>query len=396
MLQERILQTLEDLDDIDQRKLARVANTTEAALSRFLNEQEELIFESVLRIVKYLYPNEQVTIMADYIITQKSYNARLGLEYCSINRLWVECNYLLNMLSKSTDPCDQEWVFMYTLLKEKREATHSHVHLISKVEQFHPKEIELKVLASIFRRILYFELNDNNTVLSSNNDAETLIEKIKSDYIRSSYSVRLGVIMSSVHLYGNNPEKARQYSYYIIGQDFIDFVKSVAYNNLGQTYMLEDYERAKDYFITAINYAITFNHSVYLKTARLNLSFLQSYYQIDSGFSEPIDDYATYANYIFYLIQKGEHSLAQKNMDQIDIKTLTDWDKAFYFYYMGLLKNDRSSLYESVKAFYSVENYFYLQFPLLELQKLGDDEEALQFLKKRGRFSEKIVNRRIR
>ncbi|GAA0381509.1 AimR family lysis-lysogeny pheromone receptor [Bacillus horti] len=396
MLQERILQTLEYLDNIDQRKLSRIANTTESTISRFLNGHDEMKFESVLRVVKHLYPDEQVAIMGDYIVTQKSRNARHGLEYCAVNRLWSEFDFLLDLLANSTNPCDREWASMYSLLKEKREVKYDPVDFLKKVEEFRPKEIELKALKSILKGVLYFELSDHNTILLHNNDTDMLIENIKSDYIRSSYSVRLGLIMSAVHFYSNNLEKSRQYSYSIIGQDFIDYAKTTAFNSLGLTYMLEDYERAKDYFTKAINYAITFNHSVYLKSARLNLSFLQSFYGIKSDFSESIDDHVTLANYIYHLIQKGEHSLAREHLDQIDYENLTELDKGFYFYYNGLLKNDSSTFYESVEAFLNAENYFYVQLPLLELQKLGENEEALTILSKRGKYYEKNVNDRGR
>ncbi|GAA0373925.1 hypothetical protein [Bacillus horti] len=87
MLQEQILRTLDERDGVDQRKLSYVANLNESSISRFLNGYEEINFESALRIVKFLYPEQERVIMATYIPTQKSKNARHALEYCVMSQL---------------------------------------------------------------------------------------------------------------------------------------------------------------------------------------------------------------------------------------------------------------------------------------------------------------------
>ncbi|WP_307397445.1 AimR family lysis-lysogeny pheromone receptor [Bacillus horti] len=380
---------------MDQRKLSRVANTTESTISRFLHGHGEMRFESVLRIVKYLYPNDQVNIMGEYILTQRSRNARHGLEYCSNNQLWAEFDYLIELLSNSSNPADREWARMYSLIKMRKDAKLPSIKLLSEVEEFKPREVEMRVLKSILKGLIYFDLGENKSILLHNQDTHEQIEEIRSDYIQASYSVRLGLLSFAVHLFSYNLEKARQSCYSIIGQDFIEHVKAAAYINLSQTYLFSNYQLALEYSKRSIDVAITFSHSNYLKMANLNHSFLNSFYGIDFEFTQPLDDHQTLANYIFYLINKGDISLAQGYLEEIDINSLTDWDKGFYFYYKGLIDEDVSTFYKSVDSFVSADNYFFIHLPLLKLQKLGESEEALKILSKRGLIYEENSNSHV-
>ncbi|GAA0368596.1 AimR family lysis-lysogeny pheromone receptor [Bacillus horti] len=398
MLREKIMRTLDNHNTLDQRKLSHIANVTESTISRYLHGHEEMRFESVLRIIKYLYPKEELSIMSEYVMTQRSRNARLSLEYCAIHKLWREFDFLIDLLSSSsTNPTDREWAEIYSLLRLRiLDDSYTQEELLLKVEEFKPKDVELKVLKAILKALIYYDMKEVNSILLHNKNTFSLIEDIKSDFLRSSFSVRLGIILSVVHLYSNKLEQSRQASYSILGQDYIHHMKIPALNQLGESYLFTDYQQSLNYFSRALNAAISLDHSQYIRTIKLNISFLHSYYCIESDFEIQIDDQTSLMNYIFYLIQKGDHSLAQEQLDQINIDVLTEWNKGFYFYYRGLLSDNIKLFYQSAEAFDTIEHYFYLQLPLIELQRLGENEEALKIIsKKRGSTYEENFNYRI-
>lgn len=385
MIRERILQTLDRREDTDQRKLAHVAGINESSISRFLHGQEEINFEAVVRMVKYLYPHEELEVMKQYIPTQKSRNARYALEYCTMNQIWDQVDDLINLLMKSTNPVDKEWAAMYELVRMRRENLLPSIGLLQQVETFKPKEPEMQILKTILKGYLYFDMNEHYSLALHIEGVEDLIKQVKSTFIRESFMVRLGLIMNMVYLYANNLDDARRYSYAVIGQDFYESKKGAAYNNLGQSFMFEDYYRAEDYLSKALNYFTTYNLTNYISTVQQNLSFLNSYWGYEHAFTLPLDNHRSNLNYVYHLIKKGEQALAQMQLTKIDFNTLGESDKAYYYYYKGLLIDDSTYFYNSIESFLDLNDYFQLQLPLTELERLGENEKALKIIsKKRG------------
>lgn len=391
MLQERILRTLEKRKDgVDQRKLSRVANLNESSVSRFLKSHEEMNFESVLRIVKFLYPDEEKEIMQDYVKTQKSKNARHALEYCVMNYCWEQADELIELLSNSSNPVDREWAAIYDLIRMRRDKLLSPIELLQQVEVIKPKEPEMQILKTLLKGYLYFDMAEQHSLFLHMEGIDTLISELTSNFMKDSFQVRLSLVMNTVYLYANHLEKSRHYSYAIIGQDFFEDKKAAAYNNLGLSYMLEDYQKAKDYFMKALKVYVTYDQHEYVKIVKLNLSFLSSYWGINREFTEPLEGQRNYINYIYYLIKKGELSLAQELISRVDLEELTEWDKAFYYYYKGLLTDDVTTFYCSVELFIHMDNHLYLQLPLIELKRLGENDKVLKILSSiRRNLSEK-------
>ncbi|MDQ0168298.1 hypothetical protein J2S11_004260 [Bacillus horti] len=90
--------------------------------------------------MKFLYPNEEIEIMSDFMVTQKSRNLRYSLEYCSMNHLHELFNIILEELSQSANPTDKEWANMYRLLHPNYSSTVEPFERLNEVEMFKPKE----------------------------------------------------------------------------------------------------------------------------------------------------------------------------------------------------------------------------------------------------------------
>lgn len=384
MLQKRILQTLEKRE-IHQRVLSRVAGINESSVSRYLHGHEGANFESVLRIVKFLFPDNEVEVMAEYVLTQQSKNARISLEYCVMNKLHNELAVLMEKLSISVNPVDKEWAAMYGLIKEHRENNTSPYDLLTKVEVFKPKELEMQILKSILKGYLYYDLGQYQALALHVNEAKEQITEIKSEFIRNSFNVRMGLLLGPVYLHSNNVKKARSYMNEILVQDWFGHVKASAYSQLGYSYMFDDYLMSNTYLERALT---LFNELGDIKNSEIvvnDISFLHSYWKINHEFStlKP-NDYGTLTSYIFHLIKMGEKSQAQTLLNEIKVdELLSDYRKAFYWYYLGLLTDKTTFYYQSIDYFVKINDYFHMRLPIEELRKLGENEEALKiFLRK--------------
>lgn len=385
MLQEQILQTLEKSHNIDQRKLAQVAHVNESSISRYLNGYEEINFEGVLRIVKYLYPEQEREIMSEYIMTQKSKNARYALEYCAMNNHWDLVEYLIGFLSESTNPVDKEWSALYSILFLRQNKILNPMELLDRIETFKPKEIEMRILKSILKAYIYFDLDEKQALFLHIQDIEQQIQEVRSTFIKESFTVRLSLIMNYICLYENEINKSREYNLFILRQPFYDNKKATALNNLGLSYIFESFEKSLDYFNKALNYFVHAGNNQKIKRTQINISFLNTHWNKHYIFDHSLEDNKSLLNYIYYLIQKGEVGLAQQHISKINVNELTQLDQGFYNYYMGLITKDRTFFYLSIESFIHLRNYFHMQLPISELEKLGENEVILRIFSIRGK-----------
>lgn len=386
MIKELISQTLDKKHNVDQRKLAQVGNVNESSISRFLNGYDELNFESTFRIIKFLFPEREIELMSHFIKTVKSKSARLALEYCEMNNLSDLTSHLLELLYASTNPVDKEWATIYDLMRSLRAREYDSRTLLGKIETIKPKEPEMQIFKMLLKGYVYFELNEHRNLSFHMNGIEELISELKSQFIKDSFIVRLGLIMNYVSLYANDLENAREYSQRIIDQDFFENVKGTAYHHLGHSYMLEDFDKSEYYLSKALDIFQTESRRFEkIHRTMLNISFLNSLWKKPYDFNLPLDAQENLFNFVFHLISKGELSEALSTLDTIELKN--DWYKAFYYYYKGLMTNDENDFFKSVGYFHNIDDYFHLQLPLKELQRLGSNEVILRIISSRRNFN---------
>lgn len=384
LLKEKIAESLEKSPNIDQRKLSKIANVNESSISRFLNGHDELNFEGVLRIVKYLYSEEEQQIMAWYIPQLKSKNARLALEYCVMNHMWDLVDHLIDLLSVSSNPVDKEWAAMYQYIRSRKANEISSIELLKQVEMFKPKEPDIDVLRSIFKAYIYYDMREIQSLRLHIFGVDHLIEDLKSQFLRDSFKVRLGLILHIIYLSDNELDLARSYCKKIIDQNFFEKPKATAYFNLGVSYTLEDYVKAHKYLQLAADHSSARN-SPFQRQVKIAFNFLYSHWGVEREFNDSLDSDEFCLGFIYYLIKKNESAKAQQYLNKIDIVKLSDWNKAFYYYYKGLLTKDTDSYYISVELFLDRSNYYYLQLPLEELRKLGENQRVLHIFSKKRR-----------
>ncbi|MDQ0167761.1 hypothetical protein J2S11_003688 [Bacillus horti] len=334
-------------------------------------------------MVKYLYPQQEKEVMSKYILTQRSKNARHSLEYAVMNQLWDELEQIIELLSSSSNPADKEWATMYDLIYIRKQQLLSPIEQLNKVEVFKPKETEMQIMKSLVKGYIYNDLGERFSIFLHIEDAEANISNLKSSFLKDSFTVRLGLLMGYVTLLENRILESRNFNTAILKQDFFEDVKATANHNLGLSYFFEDYQVALNYFNKALDFYLYHDHTIRIRQVRLNLSLLMSYWNIKFDYTQPIGNHSSFLNYTFYLIKKGELALANEYLSKTSVGELAEWDKAFYYYYKGLLTSELSLYYSSVELFLKIDDYFHAQLPLLELQKLGENEIALRILSTR-------------
>lgn len=377
MLQDKIRNTIKQSNQYDQRKLSRLAGINESSFSRFLNGYEALLFGSLVKIVKELFPEDERKIMAEYVLTQKSRNARFALEYCSLNDLPEQLEALIHKLTLSINPVDKEWAHLYHLNFNRKLNKMSLAEFFTQLEVFDPKEIEMKIMKQI-SKCYYYSIQKNHSMLSViTEEIEPMLNEVKSDFMRHCLNIRLGLTLNYMNMRKNELNKARYYSRLVLEQEYFERVKGIAYQHLGHSYLFEDYSKAEEYLGKAKQYYEKYDSPLHLRTVRYSLSFIQSYWKIEREFPFELNTYDDKSEYIYYLIQKGEKDRAKEVLREIDVDSISEWNKGFYYYYQGLLDNEVRTFYRSVKQFHLTCDHFHMRLPLQELARLGEKEDVL-------------------
>lgn len=379
MLRKRILDKIEKCEGITQKSLAKIAGVTEPPLSRYLNGiSDEMGFEQIRRIIKHLFPEKEREYMAEYALTQELQNARYCLEYTSIHNMHDITYQLIAELAASKNRTDREWAKAYQYFNDIAVQQHEPVSFLKRLDEFIPKQDEMKILKTIAKCQALFQLDKHREISDLLNKIAKDIEELISDFMKESLNTRVNLILNNIFLYQNNIDEAREASRYVINQEIAENIKGGAYLNLGHSYLFEDYEKARRYYLTALSFFNQRGRDDLVVATKNTISFLQSYYKIDREYTYNGGSYQEKSDYIYYLAQKGDRIRAKELLNEIDINTLPDWNKGFYYYYLGLIEESKQPFFEAVKWYRLTSNFFHLQLPIKALRELGENETILE------------------
>ncbi|MEH7521729.1 AimR family lysis-lysogeny pheromone receptor [Bacillus sp. JJ1503] len=210
-----------------------------------LKNGTEMKFPTLLEIAKFIYKNEYITRFKRWCLKFESpKNVRFALEYLAVNRQIEELDELIEKVTTSrTDQTMNEWAKGYSILScyLKREKPED---IKIKIRGFAPKSIEMQVLSTITEVWCRYKLSDFKTMNSLISGLEITISKIKEEYIRDSYSMRLKEVMAYVNLYKlYNIDEARKLAEEIIFSNCsATFTTSASYL-LGMSFLFENHEK---------------------------------------------------------------------------------------------------------------------------------------------------------
>lgn len=379
MLREHILNHLEK-QGIGQRKLAEVADVSESTISRFLNDRDELNFEAVFRIIKFLFPEKEKEYVAQYALTQRSMNARLCMEYGMVHRLWHITENIIHTLYDSTNPLDKEWAKIYELELLRLNRRINHEQLLLELKKYFPRALEVQIMHSFITACIYYDLNRHHLLYELLENMEQQIEQVKSSFLKHCFNIRLGLLLTNYFLKKNDIDRVRKYSLKVIKQDVADHVKANAYFSLGQSFQFESYDQAYEYMKIAYESFLISEEQERVQECELSISFLKSYWRIDHEFPRSLNSTQQTLEYIYHLIQRGEEEQAEELIYKVDPAFINDRDKGFYYYYLGLIQQKEPPFLHAVKWFKQTGNLFYLLLPIQELRKLQVDDFLLDIL----------------
>jgi hypothetical protein len=377
-----------EVNGATQKEYAHTAGVAETTINRFINKKISLGFDSVLSIIKDKFPEYEVKIMMDYMISQDNQNARLSLEYCIMNQLPEIADQLIETLKNSEYVTNKEWARVYEVERMRIKKELSPQEVISRVLKIDAKSKEMKIQSKLLELYANYDLEKYTYLEGLIIGLEQQIEDCKSIFMKRSFKLRLGQALSYISLYNNEVATCRYYANMIVENTDNSYFKAIAYQSLGRSYLYESLEESLSYFQHAIHNYERSKKVEQIKIVLRNINFSKCFWNknvntcnidLQSKSISVLTEFYDIVEVAFYSIRVGKVQKAKEMLDTIDLSKLTDLNKGYYYYYRALENNDNIDLYyKSIKHFHKSGDKFYLKLPLKELKRLGERESILE------------------
>ncbi|KDE21621.1 hypothetical protein EF83_22800, partial [Bacillus subtilis] len=236
---------------------------------------------------------------------------------------------------------------------------------------------EMLVFSNAMLMYAYLNIGDFHLLKSTFDLLD--IDELPEGYVKESYYGRAALLHANVSLNENDILSARHYSSYVLEKANNDRFMVFGHLTSGNTYVFEDYDKAKDHYLKGLRYANT-NPFHYYKL-RLALCFLNNVWKKENKWvdfeSNEITDRIEVA---YYYVNQNEEQKAIKVFQELDSRKIPKDDLGFLFYVKGLLHQEKSYFYESIEFFKKSGDKMFVNLPLMELKKQGENERLLQLL----------------
>lgn len=349
----------------------------------FLNDKKDTFqdFGALIRLVKGMFPEEEYDLMSDYILlldpNKHSQVLRCGMEYADVNQLDELADEVAYRLLNSSNNHSKEWGSIYTLHRKLSKGEMEIHDAIRQTGRIRINTPEMLVFSNAMLMYAYLNIGDFHLLKSTFDLLD--IDELPEGYVKESYYGRAALLHANVSLNENDILSARHYSSYVLEKANNDRFMVFGHLTSGNTYVFEDYDKAKDHYLKGLQYANT-NPFHYYKL-RLALCFLNNVWKKENKWvdfeSNEITDRIEVA---YYYVNQNEDQKAIKVFQELDNRKIPKDDLGFLFYVKGLLHQEKSYFYESIEYFKKSGDKMFVNLPLMELKKQGENERLLQLL----------------
>ncbi|WP_425203687.1 AimR family lysis-lysogeny pheromone receptor [Priestia megaterium] len=337
--------------------------------------------DALLEVIKFIFPNDYEEIFTEYCNDLEPNNQliRDTLEYASLFEKEGMLNNLIDRISNSTNAKGKEWYNVYSLSLTADKLTLE--KLEEKIDKLSVKSDEMKFLTSLLLLKAYINETEFKPAERELKTITRHFENIKKGYVKDSFEKRLNAARVSLALRQGDHKRTEELGKEALLNEIRCPLDVYVLMNMGNGYIMYDYEIAMNYFNEATKLANHFNDKDRLTQVKNSIDFCKTYWKKNSYNGQEIneEDYSDY-NQAFYYISVGETEKAQKCLDSFEECKMDNLDKAFYYFYKGLITNERADYVKSATHFKHAGDNHYRKMPVIELEKLGEYDYIIESL----------------
>ncbi|EJS61980.1 hypothetical protein ICU_05148 [Bacillus cereus BAG2X1-1] len=356
-------------------ELAKQLQVGKSTISETFNGKRDMKFYQFSGALMCAYDDDhnlRRKMIMEYVNlnSEKDYGSfRETLEYTSYRG---ELELLHTMIEKEKDSLyakNREAAIVYELLYKRSLERFNGDELLNQLEAVRKKVkyVENNAMCDLLMCYLLYDTGNYRSILSYVKSAEEKVKQIsvrKNRFIKSSYSHRIIEILSAIHLLRGNVNECREFSLELIEQcgnnPQFNIQRVNAFCNLGESYIFSDYDKSLKYLQESLeNLGEPFNQRLKDKRKLIHqtMVFLKIYWD------KPLESYLEVhpAEKAYLEIKSGNN----KKAEEILLSLLKSQGRlsAFQKFYLGLARNDRKLMEESLEIFEEKGNIFYSQLP---------------------------------
>jgi hypothetical protein len=384
-LQQMILNEFEADTGLATRMAKLVGYSSPGALGKiFKDEKKEFAnFYCLVKIVRAIFPEDEKSLMAEHSTTldPNKQTARLMLEYLNTANLHKEKKVLIDRMLKSSNAISKEFAKIYEVDHNSMMKLEDFNGTLGKYLSLNNKTTEGKVITEILKCYSFLDEHEYTMIKRSLDSISTMVHEIKDEYLKEILLCRYSLLLVGYHVRNDEKMKVRDICWSLINQVEDDYFKSWAYLHIGNSYIIEDYEKSYNYLMTGLQLNSGNNNAVL--NLKRSINFVSNLWNkesllLDLKSENPSDRHEI----AFYYIQHGQKQMALNTLDSLDFEKLSINQKAFHMYYRGLLNDDLDCFAESIAYFRESGDFFFRQLPLMEISKMQVPNSILRALAK--------------
>ncbi|TYS46746.1 AimR family lysis-lysogeny pheromone receptor [Bacillus infantis] len=356
-------------------KLAEMSGYSTGGNFRKILQDESKDIEKIdgfIKVVQYLFPSDYQQLLVRFAmqLNPDRLTCRLLLEYATLHHLYYIKRILLNKMKSSTKQETMDWYFVYST---DDDIAMGNLPLCEGIDTLFSRTVK-KVEARVYQRIAqiycYYDMRNIHMIDCALPQIEHELKLIKNPFLRNAYEGRIFRIKVDINLHTDKLAQVLSSGFQL--ENAHDPTKSAVYLQIGNSYIMKDYNKAVKYFNLALEYANQKTEN----EIRQSMNFAAIYWdKLDAYISD-----GTESNELFYQIKLNNREQAMEILEYTDIEALTEHQKGFHWYYRSLLFNDVSMLYKSIEHFKKAGERLFIQIPIKALKSVGVKEYVLKAL----------------
>ncbi|MCD5325481.1 MULTISPECIES: AimR family lysis-lysogeny pheromone receptor [Pontibacillus] len=294
---------------------------------------------------------------------QTDENKRVGLEYLYMNGLLDEVQELVKINEESANQINREWAYLYQFFLDRKLRNAEIDDFEAFFSRFQTSDPELECLIIFTKIYVHCDKFDFKVIDNYRGILTKQLLKINNTLLRIYFQLRENEMLFVHHFKRNDIEAARNYGRNLIENSLINYAKKCYVTaNLAETYVFDDFEKAKVYIKEAKDIAIKYDLSYFLGVINNRIVPFMHAVNNDCDGIETND------------IPEAAHLEAVKGNAEEAVRLLNSLEELtpYQEYYLGLATGDEKVLYNSYQRLLKEKkDFFFSKLPLRELQKRG-------------------------
>jgi len=359
---------------------------TPGALMKVLKDEKKEFekFHGLVNLIKYIYPNieEEKNWMKEYAecLDVKKQTARYMLEYAEINGLRELKSKLIDKMIDCGNSTSRLWAKVYNYDREYLQGSSSLSETLDRLGSEETKIPELKIICKLLKSYCYLDNRSYTMIFETIADIEDKFQEIKDVYIKDLLYGRYLLLLIGCYVRQNNLELARIQCKKVITEVSNEYIVSMAYLHLGNSYIIENFDKAERYLKKGMLKAYGISKRTY-EMLITSINFLYNVWNKKPMYlnhdSELTSDKIAIA---FHYVNDNRNNDALAVLKSIDVSNINDNDKAFYYYISALIENNKKLYCKSLQFFNSSGDVYFKNLPLIKLKNMGIDEDIIELL----------------